>query len=130
MPASQAPQPSATPSPTRTRRSQPCSTSKLKITTTASIAIFAIAAHADEREAHIREVQQFSKTLPEDSYTRRNRQAIAARETRIAARLRAVEQACQTALDRDTAPTSPQPARAPHSPEHANDKAIGFEAEP
>jgi hypothetical protein len=98
--------------------------------TTASIAIFAIAAHADEREAHIREVQQFSKTLPEDSYTRRNRQAIAARETRIAARLRAVEQACQTALDRDTAPTSPEAARSPRSPEHADDKAIGFEAEP
>jgi hypothetical protein len=98
--------------------------------TTASIAIFAIAAHADEREAHIREVRQFSKTLPEDSYTRRNRQAIAARETRIAARLRAVEQACQTALDRDTAPTSPEAARSPRSPEHADDKAIGFEAEP
>ena len=61
--------------------------------TTASIAIFAIAAHADEREAHIREVERFGQTLPEGSYGRRNRQAIAARETRIATRLRAVEHA-------------------------------------
>ena len=47
--------------------------------TTASIAIFAIAAHADEREAHVREVERFGQTLPEGSYGRRNRQAIAAR---------------------------------------------------
>ena len=46
------------------------------------------AAHADEREAHIREVEQFGQSLPEGSYGRRNRQAIAARETRVAARLR------------------------------------------
>ena len=98
--------------------------------TTASIAIFAIAAHADEREAHVREVQQFSKTLPEDSYARRNRQAIAARETRIVTRLRAVEQACHTAIDRDTALTSPEPARAPRSPEHTTKGGIELEAEP
>jgi hypothetical protein len=95
---------------------------------TAGIAIFAIAAHADEREAHIREVQQFIKTLPEDSYTRRNRQAIAARETRIATRLRAVEQACQTALEPDTALRSPEPARSRRSPEHAADGEIELEA--
>jgi hypothetical protein len=97
---------------------------------TASAAIFAIAAHADEREAHIREVQQFSKSLPEDSYARRNRQAIAARETRIATRLRAVEHACQTAIEHDAGPTSPEPARAPHSPEYAADAHIDLEAEP
>ena len=34
--------------------------------TTANAAIFAIAAHADEREAHIREVEQFGQSLPED----------------------------------------------------------------
>jgi len=39
--------------------------------------------HADEREAHIREVERFGQTLPEGSYGRQNRQAIAARETRI-----------------------------------------------
>ena len=59
---------------------------------TASIALFAVAAHADEREAHVREVERYGQTLPEGSYGRRNRQAIAARETRVAARLRAVEQ--------------------------------------
>jgi hypothetical protein len=98
--------------------------------TTASIALFAIAAHADEREAHVREVQQFSKALPENSYARRNRQGIAARETRIVTRLRAVEHACQTAIDRDTALTSPEPARAPRSPEHTTEGGIELEAEP
>jgi hypothetical protein len=57
-------------------------------TTTADIAIHAIVAHADEREAHVREVARFGKSLPEGSYGQRNRQAIAARETRVAARLR------------------------------------------
>ena len=52
--------------------------------TTATIAMFAIAAHADEREAHIREVERSGRGLPEGSYGRRNRQAIAARETRVA----------------------------------------------
>jgi hypothetical protein len=60
---------------------------------TANIAMFAIAAHADEREAHVREVERYGRTLPENSYGRRNRQAIAAHETRVVARLRAVEQA-------------------------------------
>ena len=50
--------------------------------TTANIALFAIAAHADEREAHVREVERSGQSLPEGSYGRRNRQAIAARETR------------------------------------------------
>jgi hypothetical protein len=40
--------------------------------TTASIAIYAIAAHADEREAHLREVQRYGQTLPEGSYGRCN----------------------------------------------------------
>ncbi len=97
--------------------------------TTASIATFAITAHADEREAHIREVQLYGQTLPEDSYARRNRQAIAARETRITARLRAVEHACQTALDRSTA-TTPEPARMPRSLEHGADGEVELEAEP
>ena len=61
--------------------------------TTASIAMFALAAHAGEREAHAREVDRSSTDWPDGSYGRRNRQAIAARETRVAARLRAVEQA-------------------------------------
>ena len=59
----------------------------------ANTALFAIAAHVDEREAHIREVQRYGQTLPEGSYGRRNRQAFAARETRVADRLRAGERA-------------------------------------
>jgi hypothetical protein len=127
MPASQAPQPSATPSPTRTRRSQPWSTSKLKITTTANVALFAIAAHADEREAHIREVERSGQNLPEGSYGRRNRQAIAARETRVAARLRAVEQAYCTATEHGTASRPPEPTRTFRSPERQADGEMELE---
>src|SRR6185437_6410540 len=58
-------------------------------TTTANSVMFAIAAHADEREAHIREVERYGQTLPEGSYGQRNRQTIATRETRVASRLRA-----------------------------------------
>jgi len=75
-------------------------------------------------------VHRFSKGLPEDSYGRRNRQAIAARETRIAARLRAVEQACRTALEPDTAIKPPGPATAPRSADHAAGRDIELEAEP
>jgi hypothetical protein len=127
MPASQAPQPSATPSPTRTRRSQPWSTSKLKINTTANTALFAIAAHADEREAHVREVERFGRKLPEGSYGHRNRQAIAARETRVAARLRAVEHAYRIANERDTILDLPEPTAAPSSPEPVADREIELE---
>jgi hypothetical protein len=92
--------------------------------TTASIAIFAIAAHADEREAHIREVERFGQTLPEGSYGRRNRQAIAGRETRVAARLRAVEYAYRMAIDRDATVTPSEPTKACRFPEHAADREI------
>jgi hypothetical protein len=91
---------------------------------TADIAVHAIAAHAEEREAHVREVERYGQNLPEGSYGRRNRQAIAAREARVAARLRAVEQAYRTAIERDTMPGLPDPARAPRSPEHAVDREI------
>jgi hypothetical protein len=98
--------------------------------TTAGVALFAIAAHADEREAHVREVERSGRSLPEGSYGRRNRQAIAARETRIAARLRAVERAYRTATEHDTAYTPAEPARALRSPElHAGGQA-DREAEP
>src|SRR6266516_2041747 len=86
-------------------------------TNTASVAMFALAAHASEREAHAREVERSGADWPDGSYGRRNRQAIAARETRVAARLRAVEQACRTATGRDTAYTPPEPTRLLRSPE-------------
>jgi hypothetical protein len=95
--------------------------------TTASIAIYAIAAHADEREAHVREVERFGAILPEGSYGRSNRHAIAARETRVAARLRAVEHAYRTAADRDTGFRSPEPARAPRPVERAVDRELELE---
>jgi len=96
-------------------------------TATASIALFALAAHADEREAHIREVERSGASLPEGSYGRRNRQAIAARETRIAARLRAVEHAYKTAPGHDTTYRPPEPARTLRSPEQAIDREIELE---
>jgi hypothetical protein len=92
--------------------------------TTANIAMFAIAAHADEREAHVREVERSGQNLPEGSYGRRNRQAIAARETRVAARLRAVEHAYRKATEHDAMLKPPEPARASRTPEHAADKEI------
>ena len=95
--------------------------------TTANIAIFAIAAHADEREAHVREVERFGQNLPEGSYGRRNRQAIAARETRIAVRLRAVDQAYRMAIERDAQFRPPEATRGCQFPEHAADQEIELE---
>ena len=94
--------------------------------TTTNAVMFAIAAHADEREAHIREVQRYGQTLPEGSYGRRNRQAISARETRVAGRLRAVEQAYRTAIERD-AVFGREPSTACRSPEHWADREIELE---
>ena len=81
----------------------------------ASVAMFALAAHADEREAHTREVERSGADWPEGSYGRRNRQAIAARETRVATRLRAVEHACHTAIEGGAVSGPPEPIRTPRS---------------
>jgi len=96
-------------------------------TATANIAIYAIAAHADEREAHIREVERIGQSLPEGSYGRRNRQAIAARETRIAGRLRAVEHAYRIANERDIVLQPPEPTRALSSLEPTADRELELE---
>ncbi len=95
--------------------------------TTASIALFAIAAHADEREAHLREVERFGQSLPEGCYGRRNRQAIAARETRVAARLRTVERAYRMAIERGGEFRPPESTRTWRSPEHAVDRELELE---
>jgi hypothetical protein len=87
----------------------------------------AIAAHADEREAHVREVERYGQTLPEGSYGRQNRQAIAAREARVAARLRAVERAHRLATERDVVFRPPEPTPAPSSPQHEADREIELE---
>jgi hypothetical protein len=95
--------------------------------TTANIALFAIAAHADEREAHLREVERSGQNLPEGSYGRRNREAIAARESRVAARLRTVEQAYRLAIERDPGFRSPEPHNAGRPPEYEADREIDLE---
>jgi hypothetical protein len=94
---------------------------------TANAAVFAIAAHADEREAHVREVQRFGHSLPEGSYGQRNRQAIAARETRVAARLRAVERAYRIASEHDTVRQRPEPTRPVPSSEPVAEREIELE---
>jgi hypothetical protein len=88
---------------------------------TASIAMFAITAHTRDREAHLLEVERYGQTLPEGSYGRANRQAIATREARLAARLRAVEHAYRIALDRDEALTATQHAHALRVADHIPD---------
>ena len=98
--------------------------------TTASIAMFALAAHADEREAHVREVEQYGADLPEGSYGRRNRQAIAARETRVATRLHAIQHAYQAVAGHDTMYTPPEPTRTFRAPELQASRQIELEAEP
>jgi hypothetical protein len=88
--------------------------------------MFAVAAYADDREAHVREVEQFGEKLPEGSYGKRNRQAIAARETRVAARLRAVERAYRAAIERD-AEVASEPARAVYPADHQGDHEMELE---
>ena len=58
---------------------------------------------------------------------RQNRQAIAARETRVAARLRAVEHAYRMAIEHDAQFNPPETAGAHRSPEHAADREIELE---
>jgi hypothetical protein len=80
---------------------------------TANVTMYAVAAYAGDREAHVREVEQYGENLPENSYGRRNRQAIATREARVAARLRAIERAYRTAIERggEITPEPVQPIR-------------------
>jgi hypothetical protein len=112
------------------RRDPETQTVSLVLDDTANIAMFAIAAHADEREAHVREVERSGRSLPEGSYGRRNRETIAARETRVADRLRAVEHAYRAAVEREIAYRPPEPTRTLHSPDHATSREIDLEAEP
>ena len=86
--------------------------------------MFALTAHAGEREAHAREVERSGADWPDGSYGRRNRQAIAARETRIAVRLRAVEHACHTAIEGGAVSGPPEPARTSRSTEQTADREI------
>ena len=58
--------------------------------------------------AHIREVQRYAATLPDDTYGKQNRQHITTRETRIATRLRAIEHAYRTATERHAQSAAPE----------------------
>jgi hypothetical protein len=93
----------------------------------AAVMATAVAAYAGEREAHLREVERYGESLPEGSYGRQNRQAIAARERRIATRLRAVGQAYRMAVERDAEISSPQAARTLRTSERAADREIEME---
>jgi hypothetical protein len=62
-----------------------------------------------------------------DELRRRNRQAIAAHETRVAARLRAVEHAYRIASERDATLTLSEPIAAPSLPEPTVDREIELE---
>ena len=93
---------------------------------TANITMYAVAAYAGDREAHVREVEQYGEKLPEDSYGRQNRQAIAAREARVAARLRAIERAYRTAIEHDAA-LEPEPAQVSYPAAHVADHEMELE---
>ena len=77
--------------------------------TVADAAVHAITANAMEREARIRQIRRQTETLAEGSYGRQNREAIVARETTIAAGLRAIERACRAAHEYTPAPQLSQP---------------------
>ena len=94
---------------------------------TANVAIDAIAAHAVEREAHLRKVQLDGQNMPPGSYGRSNRQIIADRETRIAARLRAVEREYHAAIERDAMSTPLEPSRALRASELVSNREIELE---
>ena len=67
------------------------------------------------------------QNLPEGSCGRTNRELIADRDTRIAARLRAVQHEYHAAIERDTVPTQPEPAGALRAPELASNREIELE---
>ena len=90
-------------------------------------AIYAIAAHAEEREAHHRQVHLSGQNLTEGSYGRTNRDLIADRETRLAARLRAVEHEYHAAMERDAAPTPPEPTGTLRNPQLVGNREIELE---
>ena len=94
---------------------------------TADAAVYAIAAHADEREAHLRQVQAAGQNLPEGSCGRTNRELIADRETRIAARLRAVQHEYHAAIERDAVPAQSEPAGAFRAPVLLSNREIELE---
>jgi hypothetical protein len=70
----------------------------------ADAAVHAITANAMEREARIRQIRRQTENLAEGSFGRQNREAIVARETKIATGLRAIERAYRAAFEFMPAP--------------------------
>ena len=99
-------------------------------TTTASIAMFALAAHADEREAHIREVEQ-SRRRPARRLLRPP-QPPGHRRPRDPGRRPAARRPARLPHGRrhDTAYTPPEPTRTFRSPGLQAGRQIELEAEP
>jgi hypothetical protein len=76
----------------------------------ASIAMFAIAAHANEREAHVREVERVGRSRPR--LLRSQQPPVHRRQPdRSRGSAASLEQAYRTALDHDTAYRPPTPPR-------------------
>jgi hypothetical protein len=94
---------------------------------TADAAIYAITAYAGERETHLRQVQLAGQDLPEGSCGRINRELIADRDTRIAARLRAVQHEYHAAIERDAVPVPPEPAGVLRASDLAGNSEIELE---
>ena len=100
---------------------QPQSESQIVTLVLDATARIAIAACADEREGHIREVERHGQTFHEGPYGRRNHQDIVARETRIAASLRAAEQVYRIVIECDVVFRPFEPTKQRRLPEHAAD---------
>jgi hypothetical protein len=66
------------------------------------------------------------RNSPEDTYGRRNREDIAARETQIATRLRATERAYRTALDHNVT-SALQPPEIPGSADRSSEHQLELE---
>ena len=82
--------------------------------------MFAFAAHAASAKPTPARSNGPVPTGPMVPTGGRNREAIAARETRIAVRLRTVEHACHTAIEGGAVSGPPEPARTSRSEQTAD----------
>ena len=88
--------------------------------------VVATARFSEHATADRDDVGGFLQVHPKDSYGRRNRQATADRETRVAARLRAVERAYRTAIEHDAA-VNREPAQTIGPADHVADYEMELE---
>jgi hypothetical protein len=88
--------------------------------------VVATARFSEHATADRDDVGVFLQVHLKDSYGRRNRQAIAVRETHVAACLRTVERVYRTAIEHDAA-IKPEPARTIHPADQAADHEMELE---